>query len=152
MLILDSTTLPLLGVGLVVVERYCTPEEYADGQRDPLNCDPDDRPIEPLLRQAGSRLLVLKCVKWPASSYWSSPEARRCRPTRDRGSSWQAGRQCAGQDDASHLSYWWWWWWWRGGGEKQNVSNGAILSWKSSYLIVLVRRTSMKTTCKTTWW
>ena len=41
------------------------PEEYAYGQGDPLYGDPDDWPVEVLLRQAGARLLQLKGVNEP---------------------------------------------------------------------------------------
>ena len=41
------------------------PEEYANGEGDPLNCDPDNRSIEVLLRQAGPRLLHLEGVDQP---------------------------------------------------------------------------------------
>ena len=41
------------------------PEEYANGEGDPLNGNPDNRSIEVLLRQAGPRLLHLEGVDQP---------------------------------------------------------------------------------------
>ena len=53
------------------------PEEYANGQGDPLNGDPDNRAIEVLLRQAGPRLLHLEGVDQPEPEVHQGEQSHR---------------------------------------------------------------------------
>ena len=56
----DSSAAPYI-ISFVLI----LPEEYANGEGDPLNGNPDNRSIEVLLRQAGPRLLHLEGVDQP---------------------------------------------------------------------------------------